>query len=202
MENKNKEQKHIDRRKFVKVAATGIMGAGLALTGLKDIDAQTDTAQKLLSELEKTPLKEVTVSQIASDMKNDTPIVFLQDDSGKTLPIWIGHAEAQAIHLRLSEIEPPRPMTHDLTLNLLEAAEMTIVQGVITKIQQNTFYGLLILRNRQKNVAVDCRPSDAIALCLRAKSPILVSEKVLSTSGISKEKLASMQLGAYPAAKR
>jgi len=76
--------------------------------------------------------------------------------------------------------------------NLLEAAEMTVAQGVITKIRDNTFYGLLILRNAQKAVAVDCRPSDAIALCLRTTSPILVSEELLNQSAVSKEKLDSI----------
>lgn len=192
-ENHNRDRKNIDRRKFVQVAATGIMGAGLALTGLKNVDAQTDIAQKLLSDIEATPLKEVTVAQIIPDVKSNTPIVGLEDDVGRVLPIWIGQAEAQAIHLGLNGVETPRPMTHDLTRNLLEAAEVTIVQGVITRIQQNTFYGLLVIRNAQKTVAVDCRPSDAIALCLRAKSPMLVSEEVLSTSGVSKEEFASMQ---------
>ncbi len=197
METQEKGQKGIDRRKFVKITTAGIMSAGLTITGLKNVDAiltRTDTAQNLLIDLAQTPLKKVTVVHIRTDMNINLPIVLLQNDEEKILPIWIGQAEASAIQLALQGQKPPRPMSHDLMRSLLEAAEAKILQGVITEIKNATFYGLLFVQiTQQQVIAVDCRPSDAIALCLRTKSPILVSEQVLNESAVTKDNIGSIQ---------
>lgn len=136
---------------------------------------------------------EMKVRGIAVDPSLKTPAVILTDEEEKRyLPIWIGVAEATAIFIQLNEQVLPRPMTHDLLKNVLEALEAKLVKVVINDIEQNTFFARLYLqRNGEgEQVEVDSRPSDAIALALRAEAPIFVAEKVVVKATIvDKEKV-------------
>ena len=114
-------------------------------------------------------------------------MVVLKEKQGKrTLPIVIGILEASAIKLKISRIHTPRPMTHDLLKNIIDELGANLERVVIDRLQQNTFYAKLILHNDNgKTFVVDARPSDSIALALRASCPIFVSEELLNQVGAS-----------------
>lgn len=121
------------------------------------------------------------VKGLMMDPTSNVPIVILRDaDNTRFLPIWIGIFEANAIALQLEGIEPPRPMTHDLVIGLLEHLESTIVRVVVSALEKNTFFAQIVLGTGGGESVVDSRPSDAIALALRARAPIYVAPEVLS----------------------
>ena len=106
-------------------------------------------------------------------------IVILRSEEGQgVLPIWIGKAEANAISLALESVELPRPLTHDLIKNAIEEVSAKVISVVITDLRDNTFYAKLHLSHRDAEITVDARPSDAIALALRAECPIFVAKEV------------------------
>jgi len=108
------------------------------------------------------------------------PIIILTDEEDKrSLPIWVGIFEANAIALELEKIATPRPQTHDLIKNILEAVTATVTKIVVTDLKENTFYALLHLKIGETEYTVDSRPSDAIALALRVAAPIYVDEDVV-----------------------
>jgi bifunctional DNase/RNase len=108
------------------------------------------------------------------------PIIILRDEEEKrSLPIWVGIFEANAIALELEKIATPRPMTHDLIKNVLEAVDAKVEKIVVTDLRENTFFALIHLRMGEEEVTVDSRPSDAIALALRAGAPIFVDDDVV-----------------------
>ena len=109
-----------------------------------------------------------------------SPIVHLKlkDNPQQQLPIWIGEPEAQAINIGMKGTETPRPMTHDLCLNLLEVANAKIRKVVVSDMQENTYIGKMIIDFNGTVKEIDCRPSDAIALAARTKVPIFVAKKV------------------------
>jgi len=116
-------------------------------------------------------------------------LVFLSDaDNRRMLPIWIGLFEAQAIVSQMRESKFPRPMTHDLLKAVIEAAGYRVDRVRVTKLEDKTFFALLDLRNDGGSVEVDARPSDAIALALRAEAPIYVAEEVLEEAEIPTER--------------
>ncbi len=120
------------------------------------------------------------VAKIILDPITNSPIVILKDlENRKALPIWIGLFEANAIALELEKISTPRPMTHDLMKNILEALEATIEKIVVNNLIDNTFYASIFLRTASGILEIDSRPSDAIALALRANAPIYVTQEVL-----------------------
>ena len=128
---------------------------------------------------------EMKVSGIVLDPQSRSPIVVLRDgDERRALLIWIGAPEANAIMLALESIRLTRPTTHDLMANLIKQIKATLISVVITDMQENTFYAQLNLKLGERDLVVDCRPSDAIALALRTNSPILVSEQVMLSSSI------------------
>lgn len=130
---------------------------------------------------ERAELEAMTVKEVALDARTNQPVLLLQSQDGKRLlPVWIGAFEANAIVLELRNVTTPRPMTHDLIKNILKGVEATVVRIVIHDIQQSTYFAQIILQVRGSEVSVDSRPSDAVALALRAKAPIFVSSKVLS----------------------
>lgn len=135
---------------------------------------------------------EMKVRGIAVDPNLKTPAVILTDDDEKRyLPIWIGVAEATAIFIQLNEQVLPRPMTHDLLKNVLDALEVKVVKILVNDINQNTFFARIFLEPAEggEKIEIDARPSDAIALALRTKSPIFVAEKVVVNATIvDKEK--------------
>lgn len=117
------------------------------------------------------------------DPKNMSPIVLLRDTEERNfLPIWIGMFEAAAIAMELQGFKPPRPMTHDLLMTLIETMGAAIQRIVITQIEDNTFYANIdVLKHPddEKPVVIDARPSDAIAVAVRAEAPIFVAESVM-----------------------
>lgn len=124
---------------------------------------------------------EMRVAGLALDPTTQMPIVILRDDSGThTLPIWIGLVEASAIATFLEKIPLARPMTHDLLRNLLDELGAKVTRVEITELRENTFYALIHLQHQGADRPIDARPSDAVALALRAGAPILVSEEVLA----------------------
>jgi bifunctional DNase/RNase len=125
----------------------------------------------------------MTIRGLMLDPSSNMPIVILHDpDSEIFLPIWIGVFEANAIALRIEGIETARPMTHDLLSRTLEALETTVEKVTISDLQENTFFATLELRSNGSRVAIDCRPSDAIALALRSDAPIFVLRSVLESA--------------------
>ena len=123
---------------------------------------------------------EMKVRGLALDPVSNMPIIILRDEDDKrSLPIWVGIFEANAIALELEKIPTPRPMTHDLIKNILETIEARLLKIVVTDLRENTFFAELHLQVGEGEVTVDSRPSDAIALALRAAAPIFVNEDVV-----------------------
>ena len=123
---------------------------------------------------------EMKVRGLALDPVSNMPIIILRDEEEKrSLPIWVGLFEANAIALELEKISTPRPMTHDLIKNILESVEAKVEKIVVNDLRDNTFFALIHLRLGEEEITVDSRPSDAIALALRVGAPILVDEDVV-----------------------
>ncbi len=126
---------------------------------------------------------EMQVAGITLDPMTKMPIVILKDSGGdNVLPIWIGIAEASAIATRLEKIDLARPMTHDLLRNILHELDVNLERIEVTDLKDNTYFAILHLKVGNRKLAVDSRPSDAIALALRTESPIYVHEEVLDRS--------------------
>ena len=123
---------------------------------------------------------EMKVRGLALDPMSNMPIIILRDEEDKrSLPIWVGIFEANAIALELEKIPTPRPMTHDLIKNILESIDARLVKVVVTDLRDNTFFAVLHLQVGETEYQVDSRPSDAIALALRVAAPIYVDEEVV-----------------------
>ncbi|MEE8075673.1 MAG: bifunctional nuclease family protein [Candidatus Binatia bacterium] len=128
---------------------------------------------------------EMAVAGLTLDPVTKTPIVLLKDSDNKlNLPIWIGLLEATAMATELEGIKMARPMTHDLLTNVLTEVGVSVNFVEITELKENTYYALVHLKINGRELAIDSRPSDAIALALRSKSPIYVSKAVLEASSI------------------
>ena len=124
---------------------------------------------------------EMKIKGLMIDPITQMPIIILKDPNGDAvLPIWVGLFEANAIALQIEKIATPRPMTHDLLKNLLAQLEAKILKIVISDLKENTFYAIIHLSHRGSAITVDSRPSDAIALALRADAPIFVEEDVIT----------------------
>lgn len=128
---------------------------------------------------------QVTVSRIALDPSSRSPVVVLEDaDHSMALPIWIGPTEAQAIAARLEGVDVPRPLTHDLMKNVLDEVGVGLRKVVITDLRDNTYYARIVLDADGDEVAVDARPSDAIALAVRFEQPIYVSRTLMERENV------------------
>jgi bifunctional DNase/RNase len=126
---------------------------------------------------------ESRVKTLIVDPATQTPVVVLETVSDhRFLPIWIDVPEARAIALELENVKLPRPLTHDLIRNMLQALGATVQRITITELRNNTYYAQLTLAVKEKIVQVDSRPSDAIAVAVRTKAPIFVSMQVLEKS--------------------
>ena len=126
---------------------------------------------------------EMTIKGLMVDPITNTPIVILRDKDGqKVLPIWVGIFEANAIALQIENIATPRPMTHDLLRNVIHDLNASVQKIVVCDLQENTFYALIYLTLHGETVAIDARPSDAIALALRTRAPIFVEETVIDNA--------------------
>ena len=123
---------------------------------------------------------EMTIKGLILDPVTNSPIVILRDKDGqRVLPIWVGVAEANAIALQMENVSTPRPMTHDLLKNVICDLKADIQKIVVSDLRENTFYALIYLVVNGEPVAIDARPSDAIALALRAQAPIFVEDRVI-----------------------
>lgn len=131
---------------------------------------------------------EMKVMGIALDTRTGSPIVVLNDnDNRKALPIWIGSAEASAIIRKIENIPSGRPMTHDLFIDIAKQSEFKITRIEINNVDDQTYFSSVFMYNDklQKEIEIDSRPSDAIAIALRADVPIYVSSAVLATGAVS-----------------
>jgi uncharacterized protein len=119
------------------------------------------------------------------DPSTNAPIVLLKDVSGEAvLPIWVGPVEATAIWLEVEKTSTTRPMTHDLLKNLIHGLNAEVQRIVVTELKDDTFYAVIWMEQNGEAVALDARPSDAIALALRTDCPIYVSEDVLKVAKV------------------
>ena len=126
---------------------------------------------------------EMTIKGLMVDPITNMPIIILRDTDGqKVLPIWVGIFEANAIALQIENITTPRPMTHDLLRNVINDLKATVQKIVVCDLKENTFFALVYLGVNGDTIAVDARPSDAIALALRARAPIFVEESVIENA--------------------
>jgi hypothetical protein len=128
---------------------------------------------------------EVFVESIRVNMANYKRVVMLKEkESSRYLPIWIGHFEADAIAIPMQKVPVSRPLTHDLLRSAIDTLGAKLEHIIIHDLADETFYAKLVLAQDGKSVEVDARPSDAIALAIRAEVPIFVEEKVLETAGM------------------
>jgi uncharacterized protein len=126
---------------------------------------------------------EMKVEGLTLDPLTNMPIIILKDATGsKALPIWVGYFEANAIALEIEKITTPRPMTHDLLRNFIDTMKAKINHILVSELKDNTFYAVISLAFDGNTVSIDSRPSDAIALALRTKSPIYVEEQVIEAA--------------------
>jgi len=126
-------------------------------------------------------LVRMMVRGLALDPITNMPIIILKDvDDRKALPIWVGIFEANAIALELEKIVTPRPMTHDLIKNILDQLGATVQQIIINDLRDNTFYAVIEISINGNRIAIDSRPSDAIAIALRVSAPIFVVDEVIN----------------------
>jgi len=128
---------------------------------------------------------QMAVGGLTLDPVTKTPIVILKDTENKlNLPIWIGLLEATAMATEMEGVKMARPMTHDLLKNILTEMGGSVESVEITDLKENTYYAMIYVNIAGRELAIDCRPSDAIALALRTKSPIYVAKAVLEASSI------------------
>lgn len=140
---------------------------------------------------------EVEIDSIRVSLMSQHRIVILKEvDSERFLPIWIGPYEAEAITVSLQQMEVARPLTHDLLRNMLKALKAEVVSINITELRENVFYARIMLRVNGREIGIDSRPSDALALAVRAHVPVLVEESVMEEAatvpqeGVNGEELA------------
>jgi uncharacterized protein len=126
---------------------------------------------------------EMKIKGLMVDPITNMPIIILRDEDGqRVLPIWVGSYEANAIALQIENVPTPRPMTHDLLRNVIHDLKADVLKIVVSDLKENTFYALIHLEVNGERVAVDARPSDAIALALRARAPIYVEDRVIDNA--------------------
>ncbi|HIK39151.1 bifunctional nuclease family protein [Thermoleptolyngbya sichuanensis A183] len=124
---------------------------------------------------------EMKVAGIALEAASRSPLVLLRDASERRqLPIYIAHDQARAIMSAIENQTPPRPLTHDLLVNILDECDLMVERVVIHSLQDNTFYAILTIRQGEVRKEIDARPSDAIVIAIRTRSPIWVMEEVVA----------------------
>ncbi|MDD5167050.1 MAG: bifunctional nuclease family protein [Candidatus Omnitrophica bacterium] len=133
-----------------------------------------------------TSMVEMELNKIVIDEKRHDQLIVLKEKNGtRLLPIVIGLNEASAIKLKISGFQPPRPLTHDLLHSTIENLEASIDRVIIDKLEENTFHAKLILKTRSGDTkTIDARPSDTIALAVRAHAPIFVEDAIIKQSEI------------------
>ena len=129
-------------------------------------------------------MREMIVSGISVDPDSKSPVMILRDKAGgRILPIWIGPAEAGAISVAINRVPVPRPLTHDLMLTVLHSLNVALTAVRITAVRGGAFYAEIDLKAHGFPLTIDCRPSDAVALALRAQAPIYAQEDVINAAG-------------------
>lgn len=133
-------------------------------------------------------MREMVIYGVSFDMVGKQPIILLKAvDGSEFLPIWIGHPEAAAILMKLQDADTPRPMTHDLMASVFEELDLECAQIAITELRDNTFFATITLKSGDRELEIDARPSDAIALAVRTEAPIFVADDVIAESAIEFE---------------
>jgi bifunctional DNase/RNase len=133
-------------------------------------------------------MQQMAVYGVSFDLVGKQPIVLLKTVEGnRFLPIWIGHPEAAAILMKLQNAATPRPMTHDLVTEILMQLDAQVVRVAVTELRESTFYAQVTIQQDGSEIEVDSRPSDAIALAVRAEAPIFVADEVIEESAIEFE---------------
>ena len=133
-------------------------------------------------------MQEVTVASLGLDKSSSTPVVILKEKDGeRLLPIWIGPGEASAIAMELAGIHFARPLTHDLFTAVVRGLGSALVRVLITKVVDNTYFASLVFHQDGEYISIDSRPSDSIALALRAEAPIYADEGLLEISALDVE---------------
>jgi len=133
-------------------------------------------------------MQQMAVYGVSFDLVGKQPIVLLKTvDGNRFLPIWIGHPEAAAILMKLQNAATPRPMTHDLVTDILSQLDAQVVRVAVTELRENTFFAQVTIQQDGSEIDVDSRPSDAIALAVRAEAPIFVADDVIEESAIEFE---------------
>ncbi|MDP6403091.1 MAG: bifunctional nuclease family protein [SAR202 cluster bacterium] len=128
---------------------------------------------------------EMVIDRIQVSLMNYQRVVILRvKDSDRYLPIWIGPSEADSIALKLQDVSVPRPLTHDLLGSVIGTLGATVNHIVVSDLNNDTFYAKIILQLNGSSMEVDCRPSDAIALAVRAQAPIYAEDSVLEKAGV------------------
>lgn len=129
---------------------------------------------------------EMKVMGIALDTRSGSPIVVLHDlDNRRALPIWIGSAEASAIIRKIEKLSVTRPMTHDLIIDIIKKTGFEITKIEINNVEEETYYATIFLNKDDEELIIDSRPSDAIAVAMRADAPIYVTANVLANGAVS-----------------
>jgi bifunctional DNase/RNase len=133
-------------------------------------------------------MREVTVTSLGLDKASGSPVVILRENEGeRMLPIWIGPGEASAIAMELAGVHFTRPLTHDLFTAVVRGLGSALVRVLITKVVENTYYASLVFHRDGEFISIDSRPSDSIALALRAEAPIFADESLLEVSALDVE---------------
>ena len=140
---------------------------------------------------------EMTIDSIRVSPMNYQRVVILKEkDADRYLPIWIGPAEADAIAVKLQDLSVPRPLTHDLLRTIIDTLGASIQHILVNDLQNDTFYAKITIQANGATKELDCRPSDAVALAVRAEVPIYVEESVLDKAGILLDKETGKPIGA------
>jgi len=128
---------------------------------------------------------EMTIRGLMLDPVTQMPIVILKGVGGEqVLPIWVGHFEAHAIQMEMEKVSAPRPMTHDLIRDLLDALGADVIRVVVTELKTATYYAEIVLRHGDGELPVSSRPSDAVAVAVRTGAPLFVADDLMDSEGI------------------
>src|SRR5207247_1764157 len=131
---------------------------------------------------------EMTIYGVSFDLVGKQPIVLLKTaDGNRYLPIWIGHSEAAAILMKLQGAATPRPLTHDLLVNILGELDVSVLRVTVTELRDSTFHATITVAQNGTEVEIDSRSSDAIAIAIRTDSPIFAADDVIEESAIEME---------------
>ncbi|MDA1190323.1 MAG: bifunctional nuclease family protein [Candidatus Poribacteria bacterium] len=193
MTSDHRRSNELNRRDFVRAAALGVAGVGLA-----GVSATPAVAARLghdaQAAVEVVPhFVHVEVADVIESRHGDYGVVLLKDESKRYLPIWIGKFEAQSIRSGMRGLSSPRPMTYDFVRNVVEATGATAKRIQITQLRDMTYYAQLILETNGKQTTLDTRPSDATALAVRMRTPIYVSDALMAKASVSESEVDSLE---------